>query len=105
VKLKYSGLKCLIPGSKGCVEFFKSGSISTYKYNDMKLLALTCDEDNCCIYEKLIQITHSLLTSTIGYNRVPCMGVSSLLRMYMTTLFADVKTLMMTLWMVAVILV
>jgi len=33
------------------------------------------------------------------------MGVSSLLGMNMTTLFADVKTLMLTLWMLAVILV
>lgn len=41
----------------------------------------------------------------IRYNRGPCMGVSSLLRMSMTTLHADIKTLMMTLWMLAVILV
>ena len=41
----------------------------------------------------------------IGYNSGPCMGVSSLLRMYMTTLYAGVKTLMTTLWMLAVILV
>jgi len=39
VKLKYNGLKCLTPGSKGGVQFFKSGSISTYKYNDMKVFS------------------------------------------------------------------
>jgi len=39
VQLKYNGLKCLIPGCKGDVQFFKSGSISTYKYNDMKVFS------------------------------------------------------------------
>ena len=64
---------------------FPCTSMMTWRF-----VALICDEDNCCIYEKLVQITHSPLTSMIGYNRGSCMGVSSLSRMYMTTLFADV---------------
>jgi hypothetical protein len=39
----------------------------------------------------------------ISYNRGPCIRVSSLLRLYITTLFAGVNTLMIF-WMLAVIL-